>query len=100
MRIQPSPAFGADAAPLAKQQGAAEQVGPDLHPVEAPFVMLRTDADQRGGLREQRQLNRDGRHESGFRAFRHDIAGNVSQIDGAWQRKPPGAAVSWVRLLH
>jgi hypothetical protein len=39
--IEPSAAFGAEAAPLAEQQGAAEQVGPDLHAVEAPFVALR-----------------------------------------------------------
>ena len=58
MRIQPSAAFGADAAPLAEQQGAAEQVGPDLHAVEAPFVALGADAAQRGGLGEQRQLDR------------------------------------------
>jgi len=80
MRIQPSPAFGADAAPLAEQQGAAEQVGPDLHPVEAPLVALGVDADQRGSLREQRQLNRDGRRESGFRAFGHDVTVNVSHL--------------------
>ena len=90
MRIQPAAAFGADAAPLAEQQGAAEQVGPDLHPVEAPLVALGVDADQRGGLREQRQLNRDGRRESGFRAFGHDVTVNVSQIDGVWQRKTAG----------
>ena len=41
MRIEPAAAFGADAAPLAEQQGAAEQVGPDLHAVEAPLVALR-----------------------------------------------------------
>ena len=96
MRIQPPVAFGADAAPLAKQQGAAEQVGPDLHPVEALLVALGTDADQRGGLREQRQLNRHGRRESGFRAFGHNVAANVSQIGGVRQRKPPGASVSRV----
>jgi hypothetical protein len=94
MRIQPSPAFGADAAPLAEQQGAAEQVGPDLHPVEAPLVALGADPDQRGGLGEQRQLNRDGWRESGFRAFGHDVTVNVSQIGGVRQRKPPGASVS------
>ena len=60
MRIEPAAAFGADAAPLAEQQGAAEQVGPDLHAVEAPFVALGADADQRGGFREQRQLDRGG----------------------------------------
>jgi hypothetical protein len=31
-------ALGADAAPLADQQGATEQVGPYLHPVVTPFV--------------------------------------------------------------
>ena len=94
MWIQSAAAFGADAPPLAEQQGAAEQVGPDLHPVEAPLVALGADADQRGGFREQRQLNRDGRRESGPRAFGHDVTVNVSQIAGVRQRKPPGASVS------
>ena len=58
MGIEPAAAFGADAAPLADQQSAAEQVGPDLQAVEAPFVEFRPDADQRGGLGEQRQLDR------------------------------------------
>jgi hypothetical protein len=31
-------ALGADAAPLAGEQGSAKQIGPDLYPVEAPFV--------------------------------------------------------------
>ena len=65
MWIEAAPAFGADAAPLAEQQGAAEQIGPDLHAVEAPFVALRPDADQRGGVREQRQLDRHGTRGSG-----------------------------------
>ena len=60
VRIEPAAAFGADAAPLAGEQGAAEQVGPDLQPVEAPFVPLGPDTDQAGGLRKQRQLDRGG----------------------------------------
>ena len=90
MRIQPAAAFGADAAPLAEQQGAAEQVGPDLHPVEAPLVMLGADADQRGGFREQRQLNRDGRRELGFRAFGHNVTVNVSHFDRVWRENRRG----------
>src|SRR5262249_9720804 len=62
MRIQPAAAFGADAAPLTKQQSAAEQIGSDLHAVEAPLVALGTNADQRGSFREQRQLDRCGKH--------------------------------------
>ena len=65
MWIEAAPTFGSDAAPLAQQQGAPEQIGPDLHPVEAPFVALRPDADQRGGFREQRQLDRHGARERG-----------------------------------
>jgi hypothetical protein len=34
MGIEAVPALGADAAPLAQQQSAAEQVGPDLHAVD------------------------------------------------------------------
>jgi hypothetical protein len=62
MRIQPASSFGADVAPLAQQQRATEQVRPDLDPIESPFVMFRADADQRRGVREQRQLNRHGTH--------------------------------------
>ena len=40
VRVEPAAAFGADAAPLADQQRAAEQVGPDLHPVVAPLVAV------------------------------------------------------------
>jgi hypothetical protein len=52
MWVEPAVAFGADAAPLTDQQRAAEQVGPDLHAVVAPFVQRRADTHQGGGLRE------------------------------------------------
>ena len=58
MRIQPAPSLGADAAPLAEQECAAEQVWPDLHAIEAPFIAFGADAAQRGSVGEQRQLDR------------------------------------------
>jgi hypothetical protein len=67
MRIKPASAFGADMSPLAGEQGKAEQVGPDLLPVEAAFVAFRPDPDQRGGIREDRQLGR-GRPNEGCSA--------------------------------
>ena len=54
VRFEASAAFSADAAPVADQQGAAEQVGPDVQPVVAELVALGADADQRGAVREQR----------------------------------------------
>jgi hypothetical protein len=43
VRIGTKAAFGADAALLTEQEGAAEQVGPDFHAVEAPLVLFGTD---------------------------------------------------------
>jgi hypothetical protein len=36
--IEADAAGGADPAPLASEERAAEQVGPDRHVIEAPFV--------------------------------------------------------------
>jgi hypothetical protein len=52
--VEPAATFGADAAPLAQQQGAAEQVGPDFHAVIAPHVELGPNAGERRRLWEQR----------------------------------------------
>ncbi len=38
MWIEPPASFGADATPLADQQGATKQVGPHLHAIITPFV--------------------------------------------------------------
>ena len=78
VRIEADAALGADAAPLAGQQRAAEQVGPDRHAVEAPLVPLRPDAGQRGLVGEQRELERLG-HRCGFRPGGHDSPTNVSK---------------------
>ena len=72
MGIKAPPPMGADAAPVADQQGAAEQVGLDRQPIVAPFVVLGTHAHQRGGFREERQLDRPGR--KWFAALGHDVA--------------------------
>ena len=47
--IEADAALGADAAPLAGEQRAAEQVGPDRQAVEAPFVALGPDAGEGHG---------------------------------------------------
>ena len=52
--------LGANTAPLAHQQSAAEQIRPDRHAVVVPRIPFITDPDERGGLGEQRQLDRRG----------------------------------------
>ena len=64
--IEADPALGADAAPLAGQERAAEQVGPDCQAVVAPLVALGTDAGQGSLIGEQQQLERLG-HRADFR---------------------------------
>ena len=44
MWVQPATSLGADAPPLADWQCAAEQIGPDLLPIEAPFIVFGADA--------------------------------------------------------
>jgi hypothetical protein len=44
--IEADVALGADAAPLAGEERAAEQVGPDCQAVVAPFVAFGTDASR------------------------------------------------------
>ena len=85
-------AFGTEAAPLAGKQGAAEQVGPDLEPVEAEFVALSADADQRGRFCEERQLDRRRPGRGLVRAFGHDITESVSLWAELYQRKRQNGA--------
>ena len=61
--IEADAALGADAAPLAGQQRAAEQVGPDRHAVEPPFVAVGPDAGQGHRLGEERELDRFSVHD-------------------------------------
>ena len=77
--IEAVAALGADAAPLAQQQSAAEQVGPDLHAVVAELVTLGANADQGGGFREERQLDGDRAFRAEFAASGHGVAGSVSR---------------------
>jgi hypothetical protein len=117
MWIEPARAFGADAAPLADQEGAAEQIGPDLHPVVAPFVQRRADADERGRFGKQRQLGRrrpdGGRHgaggEAGGRstggrghgfAIGHIIPKNVTSAAWRRQRNRPREAAIWENVIQ
>jgi hypothetical protein len=78
MRLQPAASFGADATPLADQQGMAEQVGPDFQAVEAPLIAFGADADQRHGFREERELDRRWSRGAYFASFGRLHAGNVS----------------------
>jgi hypothetical protein len=98
--IEAAAPFSANAAPLAEQQGASEQIGPNLHAVEAPFVALRPDADQRSGFREQRQLDRQGARSSAFLTLGHEITGTVSQTAAVWQGKPRPRRFSVLRVIH
>ena len=66
MGIEADAALGADAAPLAGEECAAEQVGPDCQAVVAPLVALGADAGQCGLIGEQRELERLG-HRADFR---------------------------------
>jgi hypothetical protein len=57
--VEADAALGAaDAAPLAGQERAAEQVGPDCQAVVAPLVALGADTSQCGLIGEQQQLER------------------------------------------
>jgi hypothetical protein len=58
--IEADVALGADAAPLASEERAAEQVGPDCQAVVAPFVAFGTDASEGGLVGKQRELDRRG----------------------------------------
>ncbi len=67
IQVKPALAGSTDAAPVADQQDASKQIRSDFHAVIAPLVQRRADANQRRRVREQRQLNRDGRAGAGLR---------------------------------
>ena len=54
--VEAEVAFGSDAAPVAGEEGAAEEVGPDGEVVEAPFIALGSDADEAGVVGEEGEL--------------------------------------------
>jgi hypothetical protein len=87
VRIEAAAAFGTDASPLAEEEGAAEEVGPDFHAVVAPFVVLGADADEGCGFREERELDGGSRCGECVAAFGHDVAGSVSPAAQEYQRK-------------
>ena len=58
--IKPHSSRCADASPVAGEQGAPEQIRPDLDPVEAPLIALGPDARERRGLGEEEKLDRLG----------------------------------------
>ncbi len=79
---EPAATFGADAAPLTHEKGAAEEVRPDLHAVEAPLVAVGSDAEEGGFFREEREL--DGLRAGWFARFRHDDRESVTPFNGGW----------------
>jgi len=90
MLVKPMPARGADAAPSADEEGAAEQVGPDLEAVEAFFIAIGADADEGGGFREERELDGGGPSGGGLAAFGHGVAGSVTRAGGEYQAESSG----------
>jgi hypothetical protein len=86
-----------DAAPLPHQQGAAEQIGPNRHVIESPLV--RSDAHEGGGFREQRQLDRRRRGRGTVAAFGHDVATTVTPAPRRGHRNRPPAERSERRRL-
>jgi len=56
--VEPDAALGADASPMAGEQRATEQVGPNGEPVVAPLVAFRADARERCSFGEQGKLKR------------------------------------------
>ena len=60
VRIKPHATLGADAAPVAGEERAAEQVRPDFEPVVAPFIALWLDAREGRSVGEEGKLNRFG----------------------------------------
>ena len=56
MRVEALLPGCADPAPVPHEEGAAEQVGPDLGVIVAVLILLRPHAHQRGRVREERQL--------------------------------------------
>ena len=92
VRVEADAALGADAAPVAGEQGAAEQVGPDGEAVEAPLVALGPDAGERRLVGEQRELERLG-HRARFAAGGHDSPGTVSKAARAGQAECEAAGI-------
>jgi hypothetical protein len=100
MRIKPPASLGADTTPLAQQQGATEQIGPDLQAVEAPFIAVRADTDQRSRFREQWKLDRGWRGRSGLATFGHKIPRSVSLRAESYQRKARNGTPERQFVLH
>ncbi len=107
-----SSAWWADAPPAAGEQGAAEQVGPDLDAVEPRLAARRPQAHRRGRLREQRQLDRWRPLPADGSAFGHRFGATVSKASRAQASanhalseefcagKPPGDHQAPHRYLH
>ena len=74
----------ADASPATDEEGPAEQVRPDLEAVVAMLIVLRQDADEGCGFREERELNRSGSDEDGCATFGHGVALSVTQVSGKY----------------
>ena len=79
VRIKTPAALGAETAPVADQQRSPEQIGPDFHSIEPPFVRFRTDANEGGGFRKERKLDGSGAFRAKFTASGRGVGQNVSQ---------------------
>jgi hypothetical protein len=97
MGVETAAVVGADAAPLSEEEGVAEEIRPDLHPVEAPFVLLRADAgkgDAIHAIGEERLLSGCGpgvdvAHRENSGAFGRPSPGSVTARAGQYQEKRP-----------
>lgn len=97
--VEAATALGTDAAPVAREEGASEQVGPDFEAVVAPFVALGTDADQGGLIGEERQLDRLGHR--ALRRVGQDSPGSVSLWRALYEGKAWfGAGLGGFVLIH
>ena len=79
MVIETVAAACAATTPTADQQGAAEQVGPDLEAVVAVLVALGQGADKSCGFREEWELDRSGPSKGRFATFGHRVGENVTR---------------------
>jgi hypothetical protein len=89
MRVDLAAPAGPETAPMADEDRPAEQIGPDLHPVEPALAGLGVDADEGGSFREERQLDGGGASGAGFAAFGHGVARSVSSRRARYQENRP-----------
>lgn len=92
MEVEAGLPLGADAAPLAEQGGAAEQIVLEAQPVEAPAIGRRHDVPQLGRLGEEGQLTQGARRGRRGR-FGHVYPKSVTGRAARYQEKGGEQAV-------